>query len=117
MKPIRIRSLSEHPDAMLLVPASDGAPRPGSRTTSPRLLASLQAVTLEGLIAKAEHALSDWRRAPPAHQSDRTDEAMATCLEQAIASLQALPIAPAIKRVDIPFEMRARARAQREAGR
>lgn len=117
MKPIRIRPLANHPDAMLLRLVSDGVTHPGPRNASPRLLASLQAITLEGLIAKSEHALADWRRTPPQQRSDRIDEAMATCLEQAIASLQALPIAPAIKRVGIPFELRARARAQRETGR
>ena len=117
MKPIRIRPLAEHPDATLLRLVSDGVTRPGPRNASPRLLASLQAVTLEGLIAKSEHALADWRRTPPEHRSERTDEAMATCLEQAIASLQALPAAPPIRRVGIPFAMRAAARARREASR
>jgi hypothetical protein len=116
MKPIRTVPLAEHPDALLLQLVLDGVTQPGPRKTSPRLLASLQAITLEGLIAKAEHALADWRRTPPAHRADRTDEALSICLEQAIATLQGLPVAPRIKRVGIPFDLRAAARARKELG-
>ncbi len=116
MKAIRIRPLVEHPDAMLLRLVSDGVTRPGPRNVSPRLLASLQAVTLEGLIAKSEHALADWRRTPPEQRMDRTDEAISICLEQALATLQALPDAPRIRRLGIPYELRAAARARREHG-
>ena len=81
------------------------------------MLASQQAVTLEGLIAKSEHALGPWRAIAPADRHGRLEEALVMCLEQAVASLQALPVTPMIRRVGIPFEMRAAARAWKEAGR
>ena len=57
-------------------------------------VAATQAKTMVGLIAKADYALQEWRELQADMRWVRVNAEMAVCLEQAVATLQALETAP-----------------------
>lgn len=64
-----------------------------------RVFASRQAITLEGLIAKADAALDVFRHGRLLDRYSMIQADVAMCLDQAMATIRAMPEPPPIVRV------------------